>query len=75
MTAYPKISRVTSSYNQGQYLEETILSVFNQSYPNLEYIIVDGGSVEIIMRLLKKDLKRQIYKRLQPISRSINRIY
>ena len=51
---YPKISIVTPSYNQGQYIEETILSVLGQRYPNLEYMIYDAEStdntVEVIQR-------------------------
>lgn len=43
---WPRISIVTPSYNQGEFIEETIRSVIDQAYPNLQYILVDGGSTD-----------------------------
>lgn len=51
---YPKISIVTPSYQQGEFLEETIRSVLLQGYPNLEYMVIDGGSRDNSVEILRK---------------------
>lgn len=58
---YPKISIVTCSYNQGRFLEATILSVINQQYPNLEYIVIDGGSTDNSVEIIRRYEKHLAY--------------
>ena len=51
---WPRISIITPSFNQGNYLEETINSVLSQGYPNLEYMVIDGGSTDKSVEIIRK---------------------
>ena len=68
MKVSPKISIVTPSFNQGEFLDECIDSVLSQNYPNLEYIIMDGGSTDNSVEIIKKYEKYLTYWQSKPDS-------
>lgn len=71
---YLKISVITPSYNQGQFIKSTINSLLDQKYPNLEYIVQDGGSTDQTIKILKSHKTQFIYesKKDQGQSHAIN---
>jgi len=73
-TPWPRISIVTPSLGQGKFIEETIRSVLLQGYPNLEYIIIDGGSTDESVNIIKKYEKWLAYWISEPDKGQANAI-
>jgi glycosyltransferase involved in cell wall biosynthesis/SAM-dependent methyltransferase len=63
---WPRISIVTPSFNQGAFIEETILSIANQGYPNLEHIVIDGGSTDETKSVLERHSDLLAYWESEP---------
>lgn len=59
--SHPLVSIITPSFNQGKFIEETIISVLKQDYPNIEYIVIDGGSCDQTVDIIKKYEKKISY--------------
>jgi glycosyltransferase involved in cell wall biosynthesis len=70
----PLVSIITPSYNQAQFVEATITSVLNQSYQNIEYIIIDGGSSDLSSEIIQKYQQHLAYWISEPDSGQANAI-
>ena len=65
-TALPRITVVTPSFNQAPFLEQTILSVLGQCYPNLEYFVMDGGSTDSSPEIIERYSTQLAHWQSQP---------
>lgn len=57
----PLVTVVVPSFNQGQYIEDSLKSILNQDYPNIEVIVMDGGSTDLTLKVLKRYEERITY--------------
>lgn len=64
--SWPKISIVMPAFNQAAFVEKSLLSVFNQGYPNLELIVIDGGSTDGTLEIIEKYQHLLAYKISEP---------
>ena len=66
LTSYPRVTIITAVYNAQKYLEECITSVLNQTYTNIEYILIDGGSSDSSVDIIKKYQDKVKYWKSEP---------